>query len=426
MTQQYKEAITSLIANGVESSNRTTMPTRKVWGGNMRFDLSEGIPLNTTRYNPYKSTIVELIWLLQGDTNTKFLNDNGCKFWDEWALTEEHINRVVPFSDLRGRSALLQELQNEWTLSGNVIPKFTLEDWDVLETMANNARYDAMESYYAEKVSDAVPRITYADLGFKVGDLGPVYGKMWRAWPLSNGGTRDQIAEVEWALRNKPNSRRIIVSSWNPEFLPDESISPHDNVLNGKQALPPCHTLFQFGTIELTYEERIALAMGDTPEAIMYRNAPIPSEVEDIIKTKRHPAGYLEVLNPDDLRSWRISVMDTVGIPKYRLNSKLYCRSNDMGIGNPANVFSYSIMTCMLAHVHNMVPGVYEHAIGDQHFYVDQLECLQEQMTRNPITPLPRVRFKRKPTSITEFTIDDIEIIDYQYHPAIKFPRPAV
>lgn len=400
MTQQYKAIITSLIENGVESSNRTTMPTRKVWGGNMRFDLSEGIPLNTTRYNPYKSTIVELIWLLQGDTNTKFLEDNGCKFWTEWALTEEHVNRVVPFSDPSGRAALLQELQNEWTIFNDVKPKITLEHWDTLEGMANNEQYDLMELYYTEKVSDVVPRITYADLGFRVGDLGPVYGKMWRAWPLSNGGTRDQIAEVEWALHNKPNSRRIIVSSWNPEFLPDESISPHDNVLNGKQALPPCHTLFQFGTTELSIDEREDL---------------LPFELTEEYRVR---------LDEDDVPPH--DALNEFDIPKYRLNSKLYCRSNDMGIGNPANVFSYSIMTCMLAHVHNMLPGVYEHAIGDQHFYVDQLECLQEQMTRNPITPLPRVRFKRKPKSITEFTIDDIEIIDYQYHPAIKFPRPAV
>ena len=167
---QYLDLMRHVYENGTRKEDRTGTGTISVFGYQMRFDLSEGFPLVTTKKCHLRSIIHELLWFLNGDTNTKYLKDNGVSIWDEWA-TEE-------------------------------------------------------------------------------GDLGPVYGKQWRSWPTADGHTIDQISEVIEQIKNKPDSRRLIVSAWNPAELPDESISPQDNVKNGRMALAPCHAFFQFYVID--------------------------------------------------------------------------------------------------------------------------------------------------------------------------------
>ena len=152
--------------HGTQKGDRTGTGTKSVFGHQMRFDLSEGFPMVTTKKVHLKSIINELLWFLSGDTNTRYLTENGVKIWNEWA-TED-------------------------------------------------------------------------------GSLGPVYGFQWRNWATPDGRLVDQISELIEQIKTKPNSRRLIVSAWNVADLPDESISPQDNVANGKMALPPCHTFFQF------------------------------------------------------------------------------------------------------------------------------------------------------------------------------------
>ena len=164
--QQYLDLMRHVRDKGVEKGDRTGTGTRSVFGHQMRFDLAAGFPLVTTKKVHLKSIIHELLWFLQGDTNTQYLRENGVSIWDEWATDS--------------------------------------------------------------------------------GDLGPVYGYQWRTWPLPSGGAIDQIAEVIEQLRTRPDSRRLIVSAWNPAQLPDESISPQDNVKQGRMALAPCHAFFQF------------------------------------------------------------------------------------------------------------------------------------------------------------------------------------
>lgn len=151
--QQYLDLMTHVMENGADKGDRTGTGTRSVFGYQMRFDLSEGFPVLTTKKLHLKSIIHELLWFLQGDTNIKYLKENGVRIWDEWA--DEN------------------------------------------------------------------------------GDLGPVYGYQWRSWPDPKGGQVDQIANLVEQIKNNPNSRRLIVSAWNPALV-DE------------MALPPCHCLFQF------------------------------------------------------------------------------------------------------------------------------------------------------------------------------------
>lgn len=155
-----------ILEHGTEKGDRTGTGTLSLFGRQMRFDLSEGFPLVTTKKLHLRSIIHELLWFLNGDTNVRYLNDNGVTIWDEW-VTED-------------------------------------------------------------------------------GELGPIYGEQWRSWPTKDGGTIDQISRLIDALKSNPNSRRHIVSAWNVEYLPDESISPQDNVRQGRMALAACHTLFQF------------------------------------------------------------------------------------------------------------------------------------------------------------------------------------
>ncbi|MDO3387421.1 thymidylate synthase [Gilvimarinus sp. SDUM040013] len=164
--KQYLELMRDVVDNGIERGDRTGTGTRSVFGRQMRFDLSAGFPLVTTKTVHLKSVIVELLWFLQGRTDVAWLQERGCRIWNEWATDD--------------------------------------------------------------------------------GDLGPVYGKQWRSWACPGGATIDQISQVIEQIRTKPNSRRLIVSAWNPADLPDEAESPQANVAAGKMALAACHTLFQF------------------------------------------------------------------------------------------------------------------------------------------------------------------------------------
>ena len=163
--KQYLELINRVRQSGDFKGDRTGTGTWSVFGHQMRFDLRQGFPLVTTKKIHLKSVIHELLWFLNGDTNTAYLKENGVSIWDEWA--DAH------------------------------------------------------------------------------GDLGPVYGYQWR-WPTADGRHIDQLSQVIEQIRSTPNSRRIIVSAWNPADLPDESISPQANVAAGRMALAPCHAFFQF------------------------------------------------------------------------------------------------------------------------------------------------------------------------------------
>lgn len=161
--KQYHDLIQHILEHGNDKGDRTGTGTQSVFGYQMRFNLNAGFPMVTTKKLHLKSIIHELLWFLNGDTNVKYLQENGVKIWNAWAD--------------------------------------------------------------------------------KNGDLGPVYGHQWRNW---NNEEIDQIKDVVETLKNNPNSRRMLVSAWNPSVMPDTSVAFDENVANGKAALPPCHAFFQF------------------------------------------------------------------------------------------------------------------------------------------------------------------------------------
>jgi thymidylate synthase len=273
--KQYVGLLKQILDTGTVRGDRTGTGTKSIFGTQLRFDLSEGFPLVTTRKVFFKGVIYELLWFLAGDTNIKFLRDNNVHIWDAWA---------------------------------------------------------------DEK-----------------GDLGPVYGAQWRSWSTPDGRRIDQISSVIEQIRRNPNSRRHIVTAWNPAVLPDESISPQDNVRAGRAALASCHALFQF-----------YVADG-------------------------------------------------------RLSCLLYQRSTDCPVGQVFNIAQYALLAHLVAHQCDLEPGDFVWTGGDCHIYLNQVDGVREQLSREP-RPLPKLVLKRKPSSIFEYRFEDFEITGYDPHPPIKYP----
>ena len=191
--KQYLDLLQDILDNGAVKGDRTGTGTLSVFGRQYRHRLADGFPLLTTKKLHLKSIINELIWFLRGDTNTRWLKENGVSIWDEWA-TEE-------------------------------------------------------------------------------GDLGPIYGAQWTAWPTRDGGSINQIDYVVDCLRNNPDSRRILFHGWNVEFLPDERLSPQDNVRAGRMALPPCHLLYQFYVADGVLSAQLLIRSSDSFLGLPYNTA---------------------------------------------------------------------------------------------------------------------------------------------------------
>ena len=189
----YLDLLEDVLNNGTSKGDRTGTGTRSVFARQYRHHLKDGFPLLTTKKLHFKSIANELIWFLNGDTNTKWLKENGVSIWDEWAT--------------------------------------------------------------------------------ETGDLGPIYGKQWTDWPTKEGGTINQIDYVVKCLKENPNSRRILFHGWNVEYLPDETISPQENVAQGRMALPPCHLLYQFYVAEGELSAQLYIRSSDSFLGLPYNTA---------------------------------------------------------------------------------------------------------------------------------------------------------
>ena len=257
--KQYLDLLNRIMTEGVQKEDRTGTGTISVFGHQMRFNLEDGFPLLTTKKLHLKSIIHELLWFLQGDTNVKYLQENGVRIWNEWA--DEN------------------------------------------------------------------------------GDLGHIYGYQWRSWPDYNGGHIDQISEVIDQIKNNPDSRRIIVNAWNVADL-------------GTMNLPPCHMFCQFYVAD-----------------------------------------------------------GTLSLPMYQ-------RSADTFLGVPFNIASYALLLMMMAQVTGLKPGEFIHTTGDTHLYVNHLEQVKLQLTREPRS-LPKMKINPEVKSIFDFKYEDFELVDYDPHPHI-------
>ena len=203
---QYQILLQSILDYGVEKSDRTGTGTKSIFGYTIRHKMSEGFPLLTTKKMPWKTIVTELLWFLKGDTNIKYLLDNGCNIW-----------------------------------TGDAYKSY------------REPRPNDRDAYTVEEFVEAIK--TNPEFAAKYGELGPIYGKQWRSWEVDTsylgddewtaGKDIDQIANLINDLKTNPDSRRLMVSAWNVGEL-------------DQMVLPPCHYGFQVYTRELTYEEKKA------------------------------------------------------------------------------------------------------------------------------------------------------------------------
>ena len=344
---QYLELLKDILENGVSKGDRTGTGTISVFGRQIRHKMSEGFPLLTTKKMYFKGVITELLWFLRGDTNIKYLLDNDCHIWDGDAFKNFMTKSEGDPDLIWNKEQFILKVKNE------------------------------------------------KDFGKKWGDLGSVYGAQWRSWKHMGPKSQqemldentnwpwktteiDQIANLINDLKTNPDSRRLMVSAWNPANLPD-------------QVLPPCHYGFQVYTRELSWEERV--------------------------RYYETTFGRLHFIPPSP------NALDARNIPTRAISLMWNQRSCDFLLGIPFNIASYATLLEILAKEVNMVPDELIGNLGDCHIYSNHIEQVKEQISR---TPYKLPKFKFEVTNLLENLMDwkpsDFSILNYESHPSIKAP----
>ena len=377
----YLRLLKDVLDNGKVKEDRTGTGTISVFGRQIRHKMSEGFPLLTTKKMYWKGIVTELLWFLRGDTNIKYLVDNGCHIWDGDAY---------------------KKYKKEWS-------KYVPGDGSFKESEYNTSKpYEAIP-YTKEEFINKIK--TDDEFAKKWGDLGPIYGKMWRDWYEDTGVKIDQISNLIEQLKTNPDSRRLMVNAWNPTYLP-------------QMTLPPCHYGFQVYTRELSLDERMK------------------------IWTEYYPNNALMVSYNES----RHSVMDNDNIPKRAISLMWNQRSVDTFLGLPFNIASYGLLLEIIAKEVNMVPDELIGNLGDVHLYKNHIEQAKEQIgrelsmeekeewcrnnsnhmdcpmyTREPY-PLPTLKYTVHLVDnlglevFKNLEVEQFEIENYQSHPTIKAP----
>ncbi len=412
--KQYLDLLKAIKEKGTyKPAARENMPgSQSLFGYQFRHNLQDGFPLLTTKKMFWKGVVVELLWFLRGDTNIKYLVDNGVNIWNEDAYN--YYKKVC------------KEYDAEHIKSGG------LERWVAME-------FDEFIDYIKSNkdLSSTIP-------GYKFGDCGYQYGKVWRNFgevntpsvtgPVYKVGI-DQIKNLIENLIKTPESRRHIVTAWDPV---------HDKDL----ALTWCHAMFQMNCRPIGYLERqeIALKYGfykkiDTIEQEGdYKKQSAPLNLE-FIKKYLSEDEFNELTNNLEPRFKSEDLQDKCKIPKYYLDCHLNQRSADVVLGVPFNIASYALLTEILAKICNMIPGELIVSYGDVHIYDNHKDAVEEQLKREP-APLPRLNinteFWNQNPDTQEITTDnflesltkndflkclieeDIQLSNYNPQPAIK------
>lgn len=428
--KQYQDLVKRIYDEGEFKPDRTGTGTYSVFGHQMRFDLRKGFPLVTTKFTPIATIIRELLWFRDGLTNINDPIFGGSKIWDEWALPEDFVvEEEYTIDDIlrlyaKNQKISMDEAVREYrgvcvTMSRANVPVRSLKGnpSDIVDELyALDTAEDKKIAGHHDRFTFAVQRAneTFRNrLGLsphakkkvvikEKGSIGPMYGFIWR-----NFGGVDQLKEVIEKLRVDPNSRRHLVSAWDPSKLPDETKSPHQNIRAGKGALAPCHAFFQFNAIEIRPVDRAN-----------YFNELFPQQAVDL-------SNYLDRDGEEKFPGAETSlsvVLDNKKAPTHWLDLQLYQRSCDVGLGLPFNIASYALLLSGIAHELNYAPRHYVHTTGDTHIYSNHLTNLQEVLVREPYAP-PRLKINRPVgTSFFDLKEEDFELVGYKSHEKIHLP----
>ncbi len=393
LDKQYQDLLKTILEHGIEKKDRTGTGTKSIFGYTIRHNMKDGFSLLTTKKMPFKTIMTELLWFLRGDTNIKYLVDNGCHIWE-----------------------------------GDAYKNYE-------KTIIQSHKENGLEGFEYLNKESFIERIeTDNEFAKKWGELGPIYGKQWRSWRNYNyiveGGEVfndlqrgfnisrediereflyvDQIANLINNLKTNPDSRRLMVTAWNVA-----------DVNNGSMVLPPCHYGFQVYTRELSVEERLDLAS----------------------KT------YKNLFEPFDFHKVDHEEIDKLyPVPKRAISLMWNQRSVDTFLGLPFNIASYGLLLEIIAKAVNMVPDQLIGNLGDTHLYLNHLDQANEQISREGYQlPTLNINTEFWPTESGECGVgpidavkvfesfkddnfckclleEDLQLYDYQYHPAIKAP----
>jgi thymidylate synthase len=363
LDKQYQDLLQTILEHGVDKNDRTGTGTKSIFGYTIRHNMKDGFPLLTTKKMAFKTMVTELLWFLKGDTNIKFLVENGCHIWTGDAIKnyERHSGKIHPHR-----------------------PK---------------------QEYFEDLI------LNDDEFAKKWGELGPIYGKQWKSWgrknvtnydlkdvkgsnqpkvleAIKNGedvtkygvkieyqdNSIDQIQNLINDLKTNPDSRRLMVLAWNVGEL-------------DQMVLPPCHYGFQVYTRDLSLEERT--------------------------EYKKKRDGIARTFAP-----YTHQMLDNSNIPTRAISLMWNQRSVDTFLGLPFNIASYGLLLEMIAKEVNMVPGELIGNLGDTHLYLNHIEQAKEQITRMPIG-LPTIE-------ITELNLLEgsvcVELKNYIHHDPIKAP----
>lgn len=397
--QQYLALGQDILTNGNRRSDRTGTGTISVFGRQMRFNLQEGFSLLTTKKVFLRGIIEELIWFLAGDTNIHYLKERKVKIWDEWATEAGDLGPIYGhqwrnWPNPKGATLETKTPQERLAIAYHWVDQN--EDND----------YAYPISFTREQV-DRLARVS--GLSHDCPEVVPVVHETLTKWGVPGDRVQehpvDQIKTLIENLKRSPYSRRHIVSAWNVADLPDETLSPQENVRRGKMALAPCHTMFQFYVEDMTKAEITSYVAQD----------------------KERYSKYLEFINTSI--KWDSGVTkkwcENNGVPTKKLSCQLYQRSADFCLGVPFNIASYALLTMMIAQVAGMASGDFVHTFGDVHVYLNHEAKLREQLTREPY-PLPTMRLNPDVKDIFSFKYEDFTLENYVSHPAIDYGAPAI
>lgn len=371
--KQYQALLQDILDNGVRKGDRTGTGTISVFGRQIRHKMSEGFPLLTTKKMAWKTMVTELLWFLRGDTNIKYLVDNGCHIWDGDAYKN----------------------YEKWDGSGCLYPEsLTKEE-------------------FIEKIK------TDSEFAKEWGELGPIYGKQWRSWRGEANFWNeeyepiDQIANLIKDLKANPDSRRLMVSAWN--------VGEIDSAV-----LPPCHYGFQVYTREIPWYNDLTTIKNAYVNWSLNKFKEIPyagdAKADTITSAdKIFTIGWQE--RPDPFTGKPLIELECFSsIPKRAISLMWNQRSCDFPLGIPMNIASYALLLMMIAKEVNMIPDELIGNFGDCHIYLNQIDGVKEQIGREPYS-LPTVKIIDKPIKdISDYVIEDIVLEGYKSHPKIMMP----
>ena len=354
LDKQYQALLKDILSYGNVKSDRTGTGTKSIFGYMIHHNMGEGFPLLTTKKVPFKTMATELMWFLMGDTNIKYLVENGCHIWDGDAY-KRYLDNVKDIEDGK-------QVEGE---DGKVYTYKILTKEQFIDHIKNE---DWFAKYW--------------------GELGPIYGKQWRAFDEEEWGGIDQITNLINDLKTNPDSRRLMVTAWNPSY-------------QHQMVLPPCHYGFQVYTRELDLEERRIMV---TPE--MHKQI--------------YTGGDSSTLSHSEIDQWNV--------PRRAISLSWNQRSVDVFLGLPFNIASYGLLLEMIAREVNMMPEHLIGNLGDTHLYLNHLDQAEQQLERIP-RDLPIMKMSsghnfRAAISgkADEIDLDDFMLVGYNPHPTIKAP----